>query len=169
MQLESRDMNRDVAPAASRKTRTHRSIGVWAIIAVLSSAAVGVAAFALLGPPRGWGTSVENAAPRFATESSPAVRDGLAAMAADTVPAYSYAALLASYDVPGRPRDFDERAESGEAVLVTSGETWTVDQRLFWRRRANERWSEVGVPRGFVINNPRLFSSAGKSALLLER
>ena len=161
-------MNRDLAVAA-RKQRALRSIGMWAVISALSAAALTMAAFAMVGPPSGWGTSVEDAAPSFSREPSQAARDSLEAIATDTAPAHMYGALLARYDVPGRPLNFDERAESGEAVLVTSGETWTKDQRLYWRRGGNARWSEVGIPDGFIISNPRVIRRDGKPALLIER
>ena len=161
-------MNRDPA-AASRKKRALRSIGMWAVIGALSATALAMAAFAMVGPPSGWGTNVEDAEPSFSAEPSPAARDSLEAMAADTAPTHMYGALLARYDVPGRPRDFDEHAESGEAVLLTSDETWTKDQRLDWRRDRNARWSEVNIPDGFIISNPRLIGRDGQPTLLIER
>ncbi len=132
--------------ATARGGRRVLSISAWTIVAVVWVAAIVAAAYVFLGPPPGWGTSVEDVGLSFSAESSRAALATLRVAAADTAPAYSYSALLARYDVPGQPRDFDERPESGEAVLMTSGATWTEDQRLYWRRDANDRWREIAVP-----------------------
>ena len=52
---------------------------------------------------------------------------------------------------------------------MTHGAMWSADQRLYWRRDANERWRAIRTPDHFIIRNPELARLPGRDVLLIER
>jgi hypothetical protein len=126
--------------------------------------------FSIFGPPARWGTGVVDVNPKFEQADAANV-----VSSDDTVAtAFSGASIpdveRQASNIVGRVLAIDEMSPEGAAVLQTyGGKNWTEDQHLYFRHSVTDRWRELPLPRGFIVENPKVVRLYGHATMLVGR